>query len=86
MRVNISKSKFFAEQIEYLSSGYWITIQGIQTIRYKVKMNTILNIKAPKTKKKKNKLRQCIGMVNYYRDLWLHRRKHLDRIHCLVSY
>jgi hypothetical protein len=27
MRVNISKSKFFAEQIEYL--GYWITRQGI---------------------------------------------------------
>jgi dihydroorotate dehydrogenase len=27
MRVNISKSKFFAEQIEYL--GYWITSQGI---------------------------------------------------------
>jgi hypothetical protein len=30
MRVNISKSKFFAEQIEYL--GYWITRQGIQPI------------------------------------------------------
>jgi hypothetical protein len=27
IRVNISKSKFFAEQIEYL--GYWITRQGI---------------------------------------------------------
>jgi hypothetical protein len=26
MRVNISKPKFFAEQIEYL--GYWITRQG----------------------------------------------------------
>jgi hypothetical protein len=31
MRVNISKSKFFAEQMEYL--GYWITRQGIQPIR-----------------------------------------------------
>ena len=30
MRVNASKSKFFAEQIEYL--GYWITRQGIQPI------------------------------------------------------
>jgi hypothetical protein len=49
MRVNISKSKFFAEQIEYL--GYWITRQGIQTIRNKNQMNTILNIKAPKTRK-----------------------------------
>jgi hypothetical protein len=48
MRVNIFKSKFFSEQIEYL--GYWITIQDIQTIRNKVE--AILNIKAPKTRKK----------------------------------
>jgi hypothetical protein len=47
MRVNISKSKFFAEQIEYL--GYWITRQGIQPIRNKVE--AILNIKAPKIRK-----------------------------------
>jgi hypothetical protein len=47
MRVKISKSKFFAEQIEYL--GYWITRQGIQPIRNKVE--AILNIKAPKTRK-----------------------------------
>jgi hypothetical protein len=49
MRVNISKSKFFAEQIEYL--GYWITRQGIQPIRNKVETIAILNIKAPKTRK-----------------------------------
>jgi hypothetical protein len=48
MRVNISKSKFFVEQIEY--RGYWITRQGIQSIRNKVE--AILNIKAPKTRKK----------------------------------
>jgi hypothetical protein len=47
MRVNISKSKFFAEQIEYL--GYWITRQGIQPIHNKVE--AILHIKAPKTRK-----------------------------------
>jgi hypothetical protein len=47
MRVNISKSKFFAEQIEYL--GYWITRQGIQPVRNKVE--AILNIKASKTRK-----------------------------------
>jgi hypothetical protein len=47
MRVNISKSKFFAEQIEYM--GYWITEQGIQPIRNKVE--AILNIKVPKTRK-----------------------------------
>jgi hypothetical protein len=49
MRVNISKSNFFAEQIEYL--GYWITRQGIQAMRNKVEKNAILNIKAPKTRK-----------------------------------
>jgi hypothetical protein len=49
MRVNISKSKFFAEQIEYL--GHWITRQGIQPIRNKVELNAILDIKAPKTRK-----------------------------------
>jgi hypothetical protein len=49
MRVNIFKSKFFAEQIEYLAPTYWITRQGIQPIRNKVE--AILNIKAPKTRK-----------------------------------
>jgi hypothetical protein len=49
MRVNISKSKFFAVQIEYL--GYWMTRQDIQPIRNEVGMNVILNIKAPKTRK-----------------------------------
>jgi hypothetical protein len=47
MRVNISKSKFFAEQIEYPVN--WIIRQGIQSIRNKVE--AILNIKAPKTRK-----------------------------------
>jgi hypothetical protein len=49
MRVNISKSKFFAEQIEYLKYGYWITRQGIQPIRNKVEAT--LNIKALKTRR-----------------------------------
>jgi hypothetical protein len=45
------KSKFFAEQIECLVVGYWITRQGNQPIRNKAEMNAILNIKAPKTTK-----------------------------------
>jgi hypothetical protein len=49
MRVNISKSKFFAEQIEYLVHEYWIIRQVIQPIHNKVE--AILNIKAPKTRK-----------------------------------
>jgi hypothetical protein len=50
MRVNFAKSKFFAEQIEYLEYRYWITKQDIQAIHNKVE--AILNIKAPKTRKK----------------------------------
>jgi hypothetical protein len=47
MRVNISKSKLLEEQIEYL--GYSSTRQGIRPIRKKVE--AILNIKSPKTRK-----------------------------------
>jgi hypothetical protein len=43
----ISKSKFFAEQIEYL--GYWIFRQGIHPIRNKVEV--ILIIMVLKTRK-----------------------------------
>jgi hypothetical protein len=81
MRVNISKSKFFAEQIEYL--GYWITRQVIQPMRNKVEMNVILNIKAPRTRKE---LRQFIDIVNYYRDMWFRRSELLAWIHCLASH
>jgi hypothetical protein len=62
MRVNISKSKFFAEQIEYL--GYLITRQGIQPIHNKVEMTAILNIKAPKTRKE-----ESITPVYWYSQL-----------------
>jgi hypothetical protein len=51
MRVKISESKFFSEQMEYLKHAYWITRQGIQPMRNK--FEAILNIKAPKTRKEK---------------------------------
>jgi hypothetical protein len=44
MRVNISKSKFIADQIEFM--GYWISRQGIQPKCNKVE--AFLNIMAPK--------------------------------------
>jgi Reverse transcriptase (RNA-dependent DNA polymerase) len=58
MRVNVSKSKFFSEQIEYL--GNWITWKGIQPVYNK-------GIKVPKTRKE---LHQFIGIVNYYHNMW----------------
>jgi hypothetical protein len=80
MRVIISKFKLFAEQIEYL--GYWITRQGIQPIQNKIE--AILNIKAPKTKKAQQ-LRQFIGIVNYYRDMWFRRCELLALLTSLKS-
>jgi dihydroorotate dehydrogenase len=64
MRVNTSKS---------------ITRQGIQPI-HNNKVETIFNIKAPKTRKAQQ-LSQFIGIVNYYRDMWFRRSELLARIH-----
>ena len=66
MKINAEKSKFLTDEIEYL--GYWITRKGIQPVHKKVE--AILNIKPPTTRKE---LRQFIGIVNYYRDMWFHR-------------
>jgi hypothetical protein len=62
--VEISKSRFSAEQIAYLISGYWIIRQGIQPIHNKFEMNTILYIKSSKKIKERQK-RRLIGKVNY---------------------
>jgi hypothetical protein len=76
MRVNISKSKFFAEHIEYL--GYCITRQGIQPIRNKVE--AILNIKAPKTRKE-DRTTPVYWYSQHYRDMWFRRSELLSRFH-----
>jgi RNase H-like domain found in reverse transcriptase len=78
MRINAEKSKFFTEQIEYL--GYWITRKGIQPVHNKVE--AILNIKAPTTRKE---LRQFIGIFNYYRNMWFCRSKLLAPLTSLTS-
>jgi hypothetical protein len=83
MRVNISKSKFFAEQIEYL--GYWITRQVIQPIHIKGKMFSILKIMEPKIRKAQW-LHQLIGIVNFYRNMWFCRSDILARIHWLAPH
>jgi hypothetical protein len=59
MRINASKSKFSAEQIENL--GYWITRKGVQPVQSKVE--AILKIMAPTTRKE---LCHFIGIVDYY--------------------
>ena len=68
LKVNAKKSHFAVSEVEYL--GYWITRNGIQPLPNKVQ--AIKNIAPPKTRKQ---LRSFIGMVNYYRDMWIHRSK-----------
>jgi hypothetical protein len=66
LKVNTTKSFFCKEQIEYLC--YWITREGIHPLSRKVE--AILNIAPPKTRKQ---LRSFIGMINYYRIMWIRR-------------
>ena len=69
LKVNARKSFFARGELEYL--GYWITREGIQPMKDKVA--AIMNITEPKTRKQ---LRSFIGVVNYYRDMWI-RRSHI---------
>ncbi len=78
LKVNAKKSFFAKSELEYL--GFWITRQGIQPLPKKV--HAILQIAAPKTKKE---LRRFIGMVNYYRDMWIRRSDILTPLTKLVS-
>ena len=69
LKVNAKKSFFARAELEYL--GYWITRDGIRPLPDKVQ--AILRIAEPKNRKE---LRSFIGVVNYYRDMWL-RRSHV---------
>ena len=66
LKVNANKSTFGTTELEYL--GFWITREGIAPLKSKVE--TILNIELPRTKKQ---LRRFNGLVNYYHDLWFKR-------------
>ena len=78
LKVNAKKSFFAQTELEYL--GYWITRDGIRPTSKKV--NAISNIAPPKTKKQ---LRSFIGMVNYYRDMWIRRSHVLAPLAALTS-
>jgi hypothetical protein len=69
MRVNISKSKFFAEQMENRVFNLCVT-----------RLRQSLILRRPK-QENKTELRQFIGIVNYYRDMWFRRSDLLARIH-----
>lgn len=60
LSINVEKSKFCAEKLEYL--GYTLSPKGIGTNEFKVA--AILNLPVPKTVKQ---LRQILGMVGWFR-------------------
>ena len=78
LKVNASKSFFGKEELEYL--GYWITQEGIKPLSKKVE--AISNLAPPKTRKQ---LRGFIGLVNYYRDMWIRRSETLAPLTALTS-
>ena len=66
LKVNTNKSFFARSELEYL--GFWLTRESIKPLSKKVE--TMLNIVTPITKKE---LRLFIGIINYYRDIWVQR-------------
>ena len=78
LKVNANKSFFARDQLEHL--GYWITQEGVQPVTKKV--DAILRIAEPKNKKE---LRRFIGLVNYYRDMWIRRSHVLAPLASLTS-
>ena len=78
LKVNAKKSFFAKDELEYL--GYWITRSGVKPTTKKV--NAIANLAQTKTKKE---LRAFIGMVNYYRDMWVRRSHVLAPLAALTS-
>ena len=69
LKINADKSHFGIASLEYL--GYWITREGIKPVAKKV--DAIMAMKPPTNK---HELRSFIGVVNYYRDMWI-RRSHV---------
>ena len=77
LKVNAGKSKFCALETEYL--GYTLTREGIQPQIKKVQ--AILAIKPPTNVEQ---LRQFLGMVQYYRDMWSKRSAMLSPLTDLI--
>ena len=60
--------------------GFWVTRDGIQPVAKKV--SAIQAMAPPKTKRE---LRKFIGIVSYYRDMWIRRSEVLAPLARLTS-
>ncbi len=79
LKVNTAKSFFCTHEIEYL--GYMLTRGGIKPQIKKVR--AILAINKPPNNVKE--LRHFLGMVQYYRDMWVKRSEMLAPLSDLVG-
>ena len=64
--------------MEYLA--FWVTKTGIRPINNKVK--AIVNMTPPKTKLQ---VQECIGLINFYKDMWVRRLHLLKTLTALTS-
>ena len=78
LKVKVSKSCFGAHKFDYL--GYHVTRDGVMPIPKKGE--AIQALAVPKTHKK---LRQFIGMINFYRDMWQKRSEIISPLTALTS-
>ena len=78
LKVNARKYLFGAHKFDYLC--YHVTREGFMPMPKKVE--AIQALKVPRTSKK---LRQFIGMINFYRDMWQKRSELLAPLTALTS-
>ena len=69
LKINAAKSFFGLGEFEYL--GYMLTREGVKPVLKKIQ--GIMQLSPPKTLKQ---LCSFLGLVNYYRDMWI-RRSHI---------
>ena len=74
----MQKTFFGRTALEYL--GYWITQDGVQPLQKKV--TAIPNMQIPTNKRE---VRHFIGMINYYRDMWIRQSEILAPLTKLCS-
>ena len=77
-RANLRKSFFMQKEVEYL--GFLLTDKGIRPQPKKVE--AMDRMQAPKNSKQ---LKQFLGMVNFYRDVWPRRSHILAPLNKLTS-
>ena len=77
-KVNAEKSFFGKQELEYL--GYWVTTDSITPVPKKIA--ALQALEPPKTVRQ---VRKFIGMVNFYRDMWIRRSEVLTPLTALTS-